>query len=300
MDTNQLECFLIAAEETSFSKAAHRLFLSQSAVTHRVRQLELELGVDLFVRTTGGVVLTREGELFSLYAKEALGRLDAGRKRLAELKTEEEDKIIFRYCEDELFKILPRLSECVVKWNPNCRVVYERGESDANYEAVLQGNADFAFHVKLTDSDAIDDALFYYQLFHDPIVAVVPESLHVEEPVAADGRSVSVAEFISWTLLIYEHPSYEPLRQQIEAHARRRGCEPKVRLVSHFDELLFRLRETRGGSVCALVADKTFPDEDGFVRQSLSDVSPLPIGLIAPAEKKDACVSLGRIARSVF
>ena len=62
MNLEQLETFLVIARYQSVNRAADTLFLAQSTVTHRLRQLENEVGLQLFVRAASGVTLTREGQ----------------------------------------------------------------------------------------------------------------------------------------------------------------------------------------------------------------------------------------------
>ena len=63
MDVRQLEMFRAVAEEGSFTKAAVRLHVSQSAVSRQLQLLEAELGGPLLHRSIKGVTLTAEGEL---------------------------------------------------------------------------------------------------------------------------------------------------------------------------------------------------------------------------------------------
>ena len=72
MNTTQLECFLSVADALNFSRAAERLRITQPAVSHQVKTLEDELGVQLFSRTSKSVRLTQEGHLFLQYAGEIL------------------------------------------------------------------------------------------------------------------------------------------------------------------------------------------------------------------------------------
>src|SRR6476469_10665323 len=59
---NDLTAFLAVAQERSFTKAAARLGMSQSALSHAVRALEARLGVRLLIRTTRSVSPTDAGE----------------------------------------------------------------------------------------------------------------------------------------------------------------------------------------------------------------------------------------------
>ena len=62
MNHEQIETFLAVVHNGSFCQAAKALYMSQPAVTHRIKTLETELGAQLFVRTKKGVTLTRAGE----------------------------------------------------------------------------------------------------------------------------------------------------------------------------------------------------------------------------------------------
>lgn len=62
--TRKLRYFLVVAEELHFSRAAERVFLTQQALSRQIRELEEELGVTLFERTTRRVALTAAGAAF--------------------------------------------------------------------------------------------------------------------------------------------------------------------------------------------------------------------------------------------
>jgi DNA-binding transcriptional LysR family regulator len=61
-NVNDLLAFLAVARERSFTKAAAKLGVSQSALSHAMRQLEARLGIRLLVRTTRSVSTTEAGQ----------------------------------------------------------------------------------------------------------------------------------------------------------------------------------------------------------------------------------------------
>ena len=63
MDLRQLKYFLVIADCGSFSQAARKLYVVQSALSHNIAQLEEDLGVPLFERHPRGVKLTKAGVL---------------------------------------------------------------------------------------------------------------------------------------------------------------------------------------------------------------------------------------------
>ena len=75
--------FLEVAKQGNISAAAQNLFISQSAVSQSVKQLEEQLQVRLFSRSTRGVSLTSEGKLLLEYVSHALGLLQSGEEKIA-------------------------------------------------------------------------------------------------------------------------------------------------------------------------------------------------------------------------
>ncbi len=73
----QLKVFVTVAQEKSFSRAGERIGLSQSAVSHSVKELENHTGVRLLDRTTREVVLTDAGQQLALRLERLLDELTA-------------------------------------------------------------------------------------------------------------------------------------------------------------------------------------------------------------------------------
>lgn len=90
MDLDALRLFVDLAETGSFSKTAGKHFVSQSAVSQRVRSLEKELGHRLVERGKGrpGAHFTEAGERTLTYAREILARAESMRRELADLGSE--------------------------------------------------------------------------------------------------------------------------------------------------------------------------------------------------------------------
>ncbi len=72
MDLKQLEYIVMIAEENSITKAAERLFITQSGLNQQLLKLEAELGIQLFHRSKNDFRLTEAGQVYVSYAKKIL------------------------------------------------------------------------------------------------------------------------------------------------------------------------------------------------------------------------------------
>ena len=76
MTTKQIDCCIELAKTLNFSRAAENLFISQSTLSQQIMNLESELGVKLFLRTTRDVQITEAGRAFLEEAAEILRRTE--------------------------------------------------------------------------------------------------------------------------------------------------------------------------------------------------------------------------------
>jgi DNA-binding transcriptional LysR family regulator len=95
MDINfeYYKVFYYVAKELNFSEAASKLFISQSAVSQSIRQLEEKLGCKLFIRDRKRVRLTQEGEILFRHIEQAFNFIKTGEKRINELHYLEQGEV---------------------------------------------------------------------------------------------------------------------------------------------------------------------------------------------------------------
>ncbi|AUJ27816.1 LysR family transcriptional regulator [Lactobacillus helveticus] len=72
MNIKQLRYFLVVAKEKQITSAAKRLYIAQPPLSYQLKQLEIELGAQLFKRTAHGIELTDAGQILQSYASEIL------------------------------------------------------------------------------------------------------------------------------------------------------------------------------------------------------------------------------------
>lgn len=100
MELRHLRHFVAVAEELHFARAAERLGMEQSPLSHSIRNLESELKVKLFHRTTRRTWLTRAGTRFHAEAKRILSDIDAATALLKEDDGDEPSQVRLALGED--------------------------------------------------------------------------------------------------------------------------------------------------------------------------------------------------------
>lgn len=137
--------FQVVAEHESISAAARTLYLSQSAVSQSVKQLEEQVRTRLFTRGKRGVELTEEGRLLYEYVRNALSLLESGEDRLRQARQLEAGQLTIG-ASDTLTRwwLLPYLQEFHRKY-PGVRLTLRNGTSRQVLELLYEGKVDVAF-----------------------------------------------------------------------------------------------------------------------------------------------------------
>ncbi len=143
MNDLQIEYFLAAARNMSFSKAAQELFVSQPAISRQILALEQELGCPLFERLNRGIVLTTNGEMFYDFFERYRGELFDLKLR-AKLSLENKKQVLhFGVLNNwDISEILLPVLQDFSKEYPNVKVEVNSYEPRSSQEALQSGKED--------------------------------------------------------------------------------------------------------------------------------------------------------------
>jgi DNA-binding transcriptional LysR family regulator len=144
MEVVQLRCFLSVAELQSFSGAARRHFVTQPAVSLRIRSLEQAVGEILIERSGARVRLTPAGEVFRERCREALAALDSGLSEVADLTGLKRGKLAVGAIDAAGIYLLPSVLRRYHALHPGIELVVRVEPSAALVEHVLLGRLDCA------------------------------------------------------------------------------------------------------------------------------------------------------------
>ena len=131
------------AERSSFTEAARELHLTQSTLTTQIKQLESNIGLELFNRTTRSVTTTDAGYSFLPVAKQLLNDFQTAIDDVSAQAQVKQGEVKLASSPSMLSSVLPRIVRNFRDTNPNIRFSM-REESAGNIEkSVLQGDVDF-------------------------------------------------------------------------------------------------------------------------------------------------------------
>ncbi|HEV2883768.1 MAG TPA: LysR family transcriptional regulator [Pyrinomonadaceae bacterium] len=146
MELRQLRAFVAIAELGTFTAGAHRVHVTQAAISMQIRQLENELGARLFVRAPRRVMLTEAGEQLLQRARQILRDHDAAIDEIAELAGAERGRLRVGTASAMVTTdVLPKLLKEVRKRHSGAEITVASGTSEALVQQILAGELDIAF-----------------------------------------------------------------------------------------------------------------------------------------------------------
>lgn len=147
-DLRQLRAFVAVVEEGSFTLAARRIFVTQSAVSHSLRTLEEQLSCRLLDRTGKRVAVTAEGELLLRRCKRVIFELEQANRDLDGLRRWGQTRIRIgapqSLCHFLIPSVLREFRECF----PRCEPVIEAGETSVLLESLADSELDLVVGLK--------------------------------------------------------------------------------------------------------------------------------------------------------
>ena len=185
-------------------EAAAKLHVAQPALSRQIRDLECELGVPLFERTSRSVNLTDAGKEFLTEAREVLQRAELATKKVRAFATGERGEIHLGYAPSPAVELLPKALQAFAERCPGVRMNLH----DLSIEEMLQGLRAGQLNAALTvqSSPKRMRGLVFEGLRTYPVCVAV----HRKHPLAR-AKTVNLAQLAQEHLIVYsrtEYPDY--------------------------------------------------------------------------------------------
>lgn len=221
---DQYRVFAEAAKSSSFSQAAQRLFVSQSAVSQSVKSLEQALGVSLFVRNKRGVSLTAEGKDLLQYVQSALRLLENGETHIGHMRQLLAGRLKIS-AGDTISRhvLLPCLEQFHAQYPHIALEVTNRTSTEA-FSLIKSGAVDLAF----VNTPLQDEELCYQTVLRVQDVFIAgPKYAHLRN------KTITRRELLDYPLIMLEQLSNS--RRSIDRDFLRDGLRlsPAIELGAH-------------------------------------------------------------------
>jgi DNA-binding transcriptional LysR family regulator len=210
MDLSQLEVFLTVARERRFSRAAEKLFRTQSAVSQTIRKLEGELGEALFDRSSREGVLTDAGKVLYEYAEKLINLRSEATESLAELRELQKGKLVIAANEFTVLYLLPVLAE-FRRLHPMIKITVERALGSHIPDDVLRYRAEFG----MLSYEPQEPSLHSVVVYLDELVFVVPPNHPLAKARQISIRQLGAESFVAH---IVSSPYREKVIQLFKTH----------------------------------------------------------------------------------
>lgn len=270
--------FYETARFASFSKAAEHLYISQSAISQCIRQLEQDLGTKLFARSRRGVALTKEGELLFQKIENAMQAIEQGETLLARLHHLESGSLVIAAGDSITSHYLLPYLEKFHETYPGIRIEMANSYSSRTLQFVKDGKAELAFvNLPVEDDElCIKPCLEIHDIFvcgadHKPMESYSWQDIAAEPLILLEKNSSS--------------------RRYIDNKFAENGIslEPQIELAAY--DLLIRFASIHLGISC-VVEEFSKESLDSKIIHKLNLTPPLPPRSIGCAYMRHSPLSL--------
>ncbi len=212
--------FLAVAEELHFGRAALRLHISQPPLSQQIRELESELGVRLFVRTSRSVRLTAAGAAFCDQVRQLFGQLERAVSQVQSIDRGEAGRLGVGFCAPAMEGPLPLRLKAFNQRFPSVQLDLQEARTPELIEALQLDRLDLGF-VRLFQEhpDGLETQLF----FSEPYLLAVPEGHRL-----CVQKSVNIQDLDGEPVLMVPQGAYPKLYAAFETVFR--NAEVRIRI----------------------------------------------------------------------
>ncbi len=237
MEIRQLRAFVAIAEMKTFTAGAGLVNITQAAISMQIRQLEDEVGLQIFTRTPRRVILTEAGEYLLRRARRILREHDDALAEIAEIAGAEHGRLRIGSA-SAMFATaqLPDILEKLKTTFPNAEIKVSSGTSQMLVEKIMHGEIDIAFVSLPVENANIQTDL----LFRDEIVAIASPS----HPLAKE-KFISAATLAGEQLILGEKGGNT--RRMIDDFFSAANVKPNVVMELSRQEAINKMVESKMG-----------------------------------------------------
>ena len=219
MEMRHLRCFLAVAEELHLARAAERLHIEQSPLSRAIKELEEDLGVVLFVRTTRSTRLTRAGELFLEHVRRIFSALEQARDSVKAAANGFHGQLRVALSDGITPSRLPALLALCRQEEPEVELRF----FEVPLSQQIKGLHEDLYDVGFAQSDEVGDGIATMPVWSDALMVAVP----ARHPLLAHKR-IPLDELLRYPLVLCDPQACESHAKHVDRVLRRVDMEPLV------------------------------------------------------------------------
>ena len=243
MEIRQLHYFLDIAQTEHLTQSAQNLFVTQSTLSHGLRQLEEELDTTLFDRLGRGLKLSQAGAEFRAYATRALKEIEAGRMALADLSGLQSGRLTIGAIPTFLNTVLPATVATFCESYPKVQVEVRELRAGPIENQLMCGDLDLGIAFHPTRHGEIETE----PLFEERMMVVLRKTAP-----QARGQHITLKRAAQLPMALL--PRSFATRRMLDEKFRQAGTEPLVRVEMESVEAL--LGVCRHGPLATIVPER--------------------------------------------
>ena len=272
MELRQLKYFITSADTLNFTEAARQCFITQSTLSQQIKQLETELGVQLFERIGKRVFLTETGRDFLPYARQTVADADYGVQRIKDM----EDLKTGRLCIGTTFGLSALITDAIARFSeqyPEIHLEVMFLKQDELIEAVRERKVDFALTFEMMEKD---DLLTEQPVKTYHLCAIVSD----QNPLAQQA-TVSLRQLADYDICTPARGMNA--RRMFDSLTNKNGTELQPKL--EINEIHTLLHLVRTGRWVAILVDSITHGEEGLCAVPLREAAlPMPVVWLYPKD----------------
>ena len=219
MELRHLRCFIAVAEELHFARAAERLHIEQSPLSRAIKELEEELGVVLFARTTRSTRLTRAGKLFLEHVRRVFSALEQARDSVKAAANGFHGQLRVALSDGISPSRLPALLALCRQEEPEVEIRF----FEVPLSQQIKGLHDDLYDVGFAQSEDVGDGIVTMPAWSDALMVAVP----ARHPLLVHKR-IPLDELLRYPLVLCDPQACEGHAKHVERVLRRADIEPLI------------------------------------------------------------------------
>ncbi|PAX53149.1 LysR family transcriptional regulator [Brunnivagina elsteri] len=197
MELRHLRYFVTLAEELHFGHAAEKLHIAQPPLSQQIRQLETELGFQLFQRTKRSVQLTEAGQVFLLEVKKIFKQLEQAIQIGRQTSRGEMGQLVLGFVSSSAYSILPEILRRFRAEFPGVKLELNELATDEQWQFLRGGRIDVGFLRPGFSHHLIEEAIFETEtIFCEALVIALPEGHRLTSKAEIPIKSLIDEQFI--------------------------------------------------------------------------------------------------------